>query len=293
MRLNRFTVGIAVGAVCVIAILAFVLTGKGGDANLVSGSAIADAAGATERVPGANVSMRGTFDVAPLPKPLGIKLDGVQDFRGGNLHIAGEYTSVPTGAPGVRPDGTVPMAMVSVDRILYMKSPLLAHSLPDGKDWVRYDVGAIANRLGFGSSSFGQTDPKRLLAFLRATSDRVERVGTDQVRGVQTTHYRATVELRKYPDALPVTDREQAKQSIEKAINQSGLSSFPMEVWIDDHHLLRRMSFDMKGSNPTTHRAENFQMQMELFGFGRKRAASAPPADQTVDISKLRAGGTP
>jgi hypothetical protein len=288
MRLNRFTVGIAVGAVCVIAVLAFVLTGRGGDANLVSGSAIADAAGATGRVPGANISLTASFKLGSLSSPIGMKLDGVQDFHGDNLRVAGEYTGVPKGTPGASSDGTVPLAMVGTRRILYVKTPLIGKALPDGKTWASFDEAAAAKKMGFGDpSDFDQTNPKKLLTFLRATSDRVERVGTEEIRGVQTTHYRATVEFRKYPDALPVTDRDQARQAMEKLIKTSGTSSFPMEAWVDAHHLLRRAKFDMTTMNPKTKQKEEIHMTMDLWGFGRKRAATPPPADETVDVTKL------
>ena len=50
---------------------------------------------------------------------------------------------------------------------------------------------------------------------LRAVSEEVEELGTEDVRGVETTHYRTTVDLRRYPDLVPPDRRELARRSIE------------------------------------------------------------------------------
>jgi hypothetical protein len=291
MRVNRFTIGIAVGAVCVIAILALVLTGRGGDANVVSGSAVADAAAATERVPGANASMQMTFDIAGLAKPLELTLDGVQDFTGENGHFAGELRNMPKGALGPGSASTVPIAAIGLGNVMYIKSPLFTADLPGGKKWVKSNAAVDAGKVGFGNpADFASNDPRKFLAFLHATSDRVERVGSEHVRGVSTTHYRASVEFRNYLDALPVTDREKARHFIEAFIKATGASSFPMEVWVDDHHLVRRISFTMKIKDSSIPTPMTIHMTIELFDFGPKRAPKAPPADETIDEAKLPVG---
>jgi hypothetical protein len=292
MRLNRFTIGIAVGAVCVIAILAFVLTGRGGDANLVSGSAIAEAADATSRVPGASISMHIVMKIDGVSRPIQANMTGVSSQHQ-NARMSGAYTGFPKKIPGQRPDGSVPIESVVITPRVYMKSPVFGAQLPDGKDWFSYDLAKAGQQLGIGDpTQFNQGDPMQVVNNLRATSDRVEQVGSEKVRSVPTTHYRAKIELRKLPDLLPAAQRATARKSVDRLISLSGTDSYPVEIWIDRHHMVRRMRMVMDMKVGQTGRRMKMDMTVDMFDFGRKPEPKAPPADDVYDATKL-VGRTP
>jgi hypothetical protein len=293
MRLNRFTVGITVGAICVIAILAFVLTGKGGDANLVSGSAIAEAADATSKVQGANLAMHISAQVDGVSDPIVADLNGVSSQAGQSAHLSGAYKHFPKKVPGQLPDGSVPVASVVIMPHVYMKSPLFASELPPGKEWIGYDAVKAGQQLGIGDPTrFNQGNPMQVLSTLRAASPRVERVGAEDVRSVPTTHYRAKVELRRLPGTLAPAQRQSAQKSIARLIDLMGSDSYPVDVWIDRHHMVRRVRLVMQMKVAQTGRSMKMDMTTEMFGFGRKSQPKAPPADSVYDVTKL-AGRTP
>ena len=79
---------------------------------------------------------------------------------------------------------------------------------------------------------------------LRAVSGDVRDEGHEQVAGTDTTHYSATVDLRRYPDVMPEDQREAARKGVERLIELTGESEIPMDVWIDGDERVRRMAWN-------------------------------------------------
>jgi hypothetical protein len=62
-------------------------------------------------------------------------------------------------------------------------------------------------------------------------------------------------------------------------ISQSSLSSIPVEAWVDDKHVIRRI--DLNLSIAANGQKVGVAMSVELFGFGATPAVH-PPADREV-----------
>jgi hypothetical protein len=290
---NRSTLVLALAAVVAVVVLALVATGGGGsDATLVSSSAIAQAAQATEKVPGATISTDAKITGSGLSKPLEMHLEGVESLRPRSARVVGTYANFPKRVPGAGPDGTIPVEIVSLPPDVYVKSPLLASAVPDGKSWLHVNIDQMGKRLGIASpSQFGQQDPSQLLRNLGALSDRVEEVGRERVRGVDTTHYRATVQLRKLDALARGPEKAAVRQESKRMIQLLGTDSYPIEAWIDSRHLVRRIRFAMK----VHQQGESFAMDMtaDMYDFGPKPKAKRPPADDVYDAPAASGTGTP
>jgi LppX_LprAFG lipoprotein len=108
------------------------------------------------------------------------------------------------------------------------------------------------------------TKPTDVLERVLAASDDVAVLGTEDVRGVETTHYRARVDLEKVPSG------EQPEDDLEL-----GRDPFvPVELWIDDESRLRRI---------TITRAENQDEErtsVELFDYGVQVDVEPVPAEE-------------
>jgi hypothetical protein len=278
---NRFRVIVAACAIAVIAVLALLLSSGGHDATLVPGSALADAASATERVAGASTTVDGTVSAAALPEPLHIRLHGTQNTRQRAAHLAGVYENYPQ-------KGTVPVDSITILPDIYLKSPIFAGTaIPSGK-WLHIDLQKTGKQLGIGDpTQFGSGDPSQVVQTLRAVSSRVEQVGTEEVRGVRTTHYRGTVELRRLPQVVPPARRAAAKQSADRLIQLIGSDSYPLEVWVDRKRLVRRIRLKM--TMKVQGRSLTQDMTIELFDFGPKRRIKPPPAGDTVEAPSASA----
>jgi hypothetical protein len=267
-------------AVAVVVLLVLVLSSGGGhDATLVSGSALADAASATERVAGASTTVDGTVSSAALPEPLHIRLHGTQNTRQHAARLTGVYENFPK-------QGTVPVDSITILPDIYLKSPIFGGTaIPSGK-WLHIDIAKTGKELGIGDpTQFGSGDPSQVMQTLRAVSSRVEQVGTEDVRGVPTTHYRGTVELRRLPEVTPPARRAAAKRSADRLIQLIGSDSYPLEVWVDRHRLVRRMHLKMTMN--VQGRSLTQDMTIELFDFGPKQKIKPPPAGDTVDAPSV------
>jgi hypothetical protein len=129
------------------------------------------------------------------------------------------------------------------------------------------------------------------MQFLRGASDDIEELGKEEVRGVETTHYRATVDLEEAAEQgaeigeLSDEMREQLQAEIERMKAQTGLDTLPVDVWVDEDDLLRRMKMDL--SFAVEGEQVGMDMTMDFFDFGVDVRVARPPADQTIDITEL------
>ncbi len=121
---------------------------------------------------------------------------------------------------------------------------------------------------------------------LTAVSNKVEEAGTEQVRGVDTKHFRVTVDLTKASTAQGNTP-EQAKR-LEQLL---GTSTMPVDVWVDAQGLPHRLQFRMPvpksaaGSSGMTN--ARMVATEEFYDFGTPVDVSPPPAADTVDALSL------
>jgi hypothetical protein len=182
--------------------------------------------------------------------------------------------------------------MVITPQQVYLRLPgSLTSKLPGGKPWLAIDLGKL-QRLGLGLSSFANAasvDPSQFLRYLRAASGKVTRVGTEKVRGVETTHYQATLDLGHYPALVSAAQREQARLGVA-ALEQLGApSKLPVDVWIDGQHLVRRESYSMSetptGSGPFT-----VEGTIDLYDYGKAPPITPPSADQVQTVTNATSG---
>jgi hypothetical protein len=146
-------------------------------------------------------------------------------------------------------------------------------------------LGIDPGRLG----QLGGNDPRQMLDQIRAVSGDVEKLGTEEIRGVDTTKYRAEVDIRRYPDRLPPAQREQARVAVEKLVEQVGNDTYPMTLWIGDDELVRRVRIEYDFEIPGQEGKASFSMTMEFFDFGAPIDVEPPPAKEVQDLSELAA----
>ncbi|HWM14411.1 MAG TPA: hypothetical protein VNO56_08020 [Gaiellaceae bacterium] len=137
---------------------------------------------------------------------------------------------------------------------LYARLSGLAGLIPGlatgGRDWLKVDLGADGDALG-EYLDLGGGDPTRLLETLEAAGA-FDEVGSERVRGVETTRYRGTV------------------------------ASSRVEVWVGEDGLVRRV---------TVSDGEGTDVRLELFDFGADVEVERPPADEVAELGDLLQGG--
>lgn len=181
---------------------------------------------------------------------------------------------------------------------MYVRMPFLQAVAPQLKPWIKVDLRETGKKLGVDLDALmqlgNQADPTKALDLLRAAG-KVEELGDATVRGVKTTHYKGTIDLERYVNQLGKTaGTKAAARSLRKALEATGVTTMPVELWIDENSLLRRMAYEqtvsaVAGPAPTT-----VKMTMDLFDYGVDVKVVTPAADQTSsfeELQKLGEGG--
>ena len=177
--------------------------------------------------------------------------------------------------------GAGAMEMRYLGQVMYMHLPAAARKTVGGKPWVKIDVVKALKSKGIDISGLqGPTggNPSDTLQQLRGAGD-VHKVGTATIRGTQTTHYKATIDLRRAADRVPAAQRAAARQSIDRLVKLTGQTTMPVEAWIDGQGRLRRETFTQ------TVKGRTVSGTIDLYGFGGQQAIVAPPAGDTADIT--------
>lgn len=178
--------------------------------------------------------------------------------------------------------GAGAMEMRYLGQVMYMHLPAAARkTVAGGKPWVKIDIVRALKSKGIDLSGIQSStggNPSDTLQQLRGAAD-VRKVGTETIRGAKTTHYKATIDLRRAADRVPAAQRATARQSIDRLVKLTGQTTMPVEAWIDGQGRLRRETFTQ------TIKGRTVSGTLDLFGFGDQQAIVAPPASDTADIT--------
>ncbi|MGB3683334.1 MAG: hypothetical protein WA990_12735 [Rubrobacteraceae bacterium] len=163
---------------------------------------------------------------------------------------------------------------------------------PGMKPWVKTDLDSFYEQQYGASFSEMQannpTDPTKQLEALKDVGS-VEKVGRERIRGAETTHYRAVMDLRK----AAAQEGPEVKKAYDEMIEQMGTSEIPMEVWLDEQGHARRFAMDMTTTVPlpaqdpsaggaTTEEKVRVTMTEDIFDFGVPVNVSLPPSEKTM-----------
>ena len=161
---------------------------------------------------------------------------------------------------------------------MYMSSPLLAKGFPPGKKWLKLDLGELGKQAGVDMAAIVQTgsgqDPTQALQYLKAASGDIVKVGEESVRGEPTTHYKATVDFNRVAGTVAPDQRAAVSRAMKQIVRLAGTSKAPMEVWIGDDGLMRRMTTKM--TMQMEDRPMTMTQRIEMYDFGTKVDVKIP-----------------
>jgi hypothetical protein len=226
----------------------------------------------------------GGFDTTAKRAQLSVDLSAFADL----LKSFGE--SFGGSVTGDLPQGKDAWQLEAIEdgSIVYIHFPLLTDKLPPGKTWIRGDakgLSASGSQLGqFGS--FADTDPRDVFAYLKAVSGTIQAVGTDKQRGVETSHYSAAIDVKKLVALVPAAHRK-SLAGFDELIGQSGVTTIPVDVWIDAEHRVRKLVLDVAATAPGSTQRVEASVQIEVYDYGEPLDLELPPPEQVVDAATL------
>jgi hypothetical protein len=156
--------------------------------------------------------------------------------------------------------------LISVGGTMYMRSEALP--LPKGKEWIKTADMPVSSM-----------EPDELVNHLRE-SQGVTNVGTEEIRGEPTTHFRGPVDFEKLVEAAFGDDMaEQLKQ-----LPDAEAYGIAVDVWVREDGLPARIG--MKITAP-----ENvggaMTMTVDFLDYDVPIEVEAPPADKVIEESEL------
>ena len=163
---------------------------------------------------------------------------------------------------------------IAHDGTVFYVDPPAGTDVPQGKDWIKIDVSEFSPGTSdlSGFLQFMQADPLEVLRFIGGGLEDVEEVGKEEVRGVETTHYRGTVNLEEAAEAS-----ESLGDVYARLIENSEFKEFPAELWIDEDGVTRRLTYEIPIS--TQRGGGTATLEVEFYDFGTE-VEVAPPSDE-------------
>lgn len=276
--------------------------GSGGDAvvSTQAGSADSILAAAASNASGAGssrVDFTVTMQIPEQEGPVTLSGQGAFDYEARRGELTYDFGDLFAALGQTLPGADEPVEIILDGNVFYMKFGLLSNLVPGVKPWIKFDLESLAGQEGLDLSQFqslNQGDPSQVLEYLRAAGS-VEEVGTEEVRGVETTHYKGVIDLDQVAELAPADARDQLQQSIDQLKEQAGLTELPVEVWVDGDGLPARIQYSFDGSMLAGGEGEGFKtiFTMELYDWGTEVNVEPPPAGEVTDSSELTglAGG--
>lgn len=115
------------------------------------------------------------------------------------------------------------------------------------------------------------TTPTDVLTRVLGASDDNAEIGREEIRGTDTTHYRARVDVKELQKQLRADDQDRHVEDV------GGPRFIPVELWIDDESRLRRITILEKEEGDPV----KLTMTVELFDYGVEVHVQ-PPSGEVI-----------
>jgi hypothetical protein len=281
---------VAAGLALLVAVgVAFVALGS---TNSPVTDPIAQAATLSSGTPGYRMNMFLTISSPSESTPISASANGIVDLRdnAASMSFAIDLSQEPQAEQELG-STTMQMGMVLDQGTMYARFPqAVINALPSlgGKPWLKVDLSKMAGVPGLSSLDNNPTmsNPSHVLEYLRAASDGVGDEGTQVVDGALTTHYSAVVNLDQLSANVPAVEQASVERVLSELEQTTGMHAFPINVWVDAHHLVRRVEMAMS-MHAGGGEAVQEDMTVDFSDYGPQQRPSPPPADQVTDLDSL------
>lgn len=214
---------------------------------------------------------------------MSMKADGALGWAEG---LTGDLTITYTGgsmADTMRRLGTTSMEARYLPDAYYAKMGDRFARQAGGRHWIRYGYTDLAD-LGGSSGAhlkdqMQNTTPNQSVKLLLASGD-VRKVGTEKVRGVDTTHYSGTVDVADLAGKNSGLSASQLA-GLRRQLTRAGVSTEAVDIWVDGRDLL------VKKIEKGRMSAGEYSQTAYYSDYGVKASAAPPPAGDTEDFRQL------
>ncbi len=222
-----------------------------------------------------------------------LRMEGEFDNETGNARFFMDFGAfmeslTPEDLDGLPPEMAAvmgePLELIVVGDTAYMRWGFF-NLLLGTDDWIELpadETGSVTGQFGFGAEA---NSPAELINQLRDANADVQEIGRETVRGVETTHYLATVNLKQLAEELPSDERAE----LEEQFGNTSIDEFPIELWIGDDGLLYRyqMVLDATTAPEDMGEIQSMTMTFDIFDYGAEITVEPPDPSEVTSIDDL------
>lgn len=173
-----------------------------------------------------------------------------------------------------------PMQTISIGDQSWMKWGLFSMFTGSGDSWIEGEAGDLGDAVDI--SGVGGGSPVDMLDALADADAVIETIGTEDLRGVSTTHYRAVV------DPTTLAELSAADQAdLAQDLGGVPTAEFPIDFWLDADGLVHRYVIDLSSPGALgedSEDVESAQFSFDMWDHGADVEITPPPADQVVSL---------
>lgn len=186
----------------------------------------------------------------------------------------------------------------------YLKSGFFGALFGSSKPWVKFTKGQTGGS-SFSTGSFF-TDSCDVSEVLAGVIGDVEKVGTENVNGAKTTHFRAKVDIVKAAEAAGAGE---SAQGWKELVQSTGTKDVTVDVWLDGDGFMRRLSFSLAdfdiagfggggtggapGGTAPGAKKVSATFTIDITDVNKPVKIELPPADQVAEPGGLFGGSIP
>ena len=228
----------------------------------------------------AQMTMTESLSASLLPHPVTVHGTGAVNLDTKSVEINLDMADLASMGSSALGDGH--MVEILAGGQVYLSGGLVSSELPAGKSWL---VVGDPSKLTGTSSVASVPQATSELTMLQQLGGNVTRVGTEQIGGEPTTHYRADIDLAKIAAKLPAGLPADLKSTFA-AVGDGG--RLPTDVWVGADGLVHQVSMQMTMGSLLGRKIDMSMSVTETFDhFGEPVDIAAPPPDQVAPFSGL------
>ena len=248
----------------------------------------------------AKVSMTFTLTGVPGIGDTTLAIDGALDSTTGQssftLDLSKLAAALPAGQQAgvgaILGNGTMQIVTDGGDVYLQLGSLSTILGATTGQSWIKVPVGSDA--AGAVGAPLG--DGTEILKLLDQAGG-LKVVGTEQVRGTDTTHYQGTLDLASALAEASADQRAKAESELGKVGIDPSSASLPVDVWISADGLVRRVQIGVQGLQATgsapaigwpRRHAHDGVLRLRPAGHDHRAVARPGARDRPVDAREPR-----
>jgi hypothetical protein len=125
------------------------------------------------------------------------------------------------------------------------------------------------------------SDPREFLKMLEAAGGEIETIGVEDLRGVEVTHYRATIDPQEAAKTVAPGDLGPLADPLRSSVGE-----VPLDIWLDADGLVRKLEVSISAEEQG--HAGGVSLTFELWDLGEEVEIDLPPASEVADASTLK-----